>query len=339
MRYISLENMVRFINETGIENVLTELSTYIENDYKRWDEFDKSPRYASHSKGGVIELMPTADKRNFGFKYVNGHPGNFNKGLQTVVAFGVFSDVDSGYPLLLSEMTFGTALRTASTSALVAKHLANPMNDKSIMAMIGAGCQAEFQAYAFHALLGINNFNVYDIDPHVSEKFKNNMAESGFNIRVFDTSQAAVQGADIITTCTADKQYATILTDNMVGSGMHINAIGGDCPGKTELHADILARGNVFVEFEEQSRIEGDIQQMPADFPVTEIHEIFKGEKQGRNNNADITIFDSVGFAIQDFSLLRYMYEKTEGTDYYEELNIISDMDDPRNLFGLLKTA
>ncbi len=337
MRYISLDNMVRFINETGIETVVTELATYIEDDYKRWDQFDKSPRYASHSKGGVIELMPTADKQNFGFKYVNGHPGNFQKGLQTVVAFGVFSDVNSGYPLLFSEMTFGTALRTASTSALVAKYLANPMSENSTMGMIGAGCQAEFQAYAFHALLGINNFKVYDIDHKVSQKFKTNMADSGFNIQVFDNSQDAVQGADIITTCTADKQYATILTDNMVGQGMHINAIGGDCPGKTELHADILARGKVFVEFEEQSRIEGDIQQMPADFPVTELHEIFNGEKQGRTDKNEITIFDSVGFAIQDFSLLRYMYDKTDGTDYFEELNIISDMEDPRDLFGLLK--
>lgn len=333
MRFVSVENMVKFIQDKGLENVLTELAQYIESDYKRWDEFDKSPRYASHSKGGVIELMPTADSQQFSFKYVNGHPGNFKKGLQTVVAFGVLSDVDSGYPLLLSEMTIGTALRTAAMSAVAAKHLANP--NISTMGMIGAGCQAEFQAHAFRAITGINNLRVYDIDPEVSKKFAKNMEGRGFNITVCPTSQDAVMGCDVITTCTADKQYATVLSDNMVGQGMHINAIGGDCPGKTELHPDILKRGSVFVEFEPQSRIEGEIQHMPDDFPVTEVFEIFRGEKGGRQNEREITIFDSVGFALQDFSMLRYLFEKTEGTEYYDTLNIIAELDDPRNLFGL----
>lgn len=205
------------------------------------------------------------------------------------------------------------------------------------MGMIGAGCQAEFQAYAFRALTGIDTLRVYDIDYKVSEKFQRNMADSGFDITVCKTGQDAVQGADIITTCTADKQYATVLTDNMVGQGMHINAIGGDCPGKTELHQDILKRGSVFVEFEPQSRIEGEIQHMPEDFAVTEMHHIFKGEKQGRQNEREITIFDSVGFALQDFSLLRYVYDKVREFDIYEDLDIIGELDDPRNLFGLLK--
>ena len=333
MRFISVENMIGFIQSKGLETILTELAAYVESDYKRWDEFDKSPRYASHSKDGVIELMPTADNKKFAFKYVNGHPGNYKKGLQTVVAFGVLSDVDSGYPLLLSEMTIGTALRTAAMSAIAAKYLAN--SDLKSMGMIGAGCQAEFQAHAFRAINGIDRLRVYDIDPEVSEKFSRNMAGRGFDITICNTSEEAVMGVDVITTCTADKQYATILSDNMVGQGMHINAIGGDCPGKTELHPDILKRGNVFVEFEPQSRIEGEIQHMPEDFPVTELHHILKGEEHPRKNEREITIFDSVGFALQDFSMLRYLYDQTEGTGFYETLDIIAELDDPRDLFGL----
>ena len=337
MKYISVENMVRLIHETGIEQLFTELAGYIEEDYKNWDDFDLSPRYASHTKDGVLELMPTANRELFTFKYVNGHPGNYKAGLQTVVAFGVLCDVEFGYPRLLSEMTIGTALRTAGMSALAAKYLAN---DKlETMSMTGAGCQAEFQAYAFRAIKGINKLRVYDIDPKVTEKFIYNMDGAGFEIVPCKSAEEAVEGGDIITTCTADKQCATILTDNMVGQGVHINAIGGDCPGKTELHPDILKRGDVFVEFEPQSRIEGEIQHMPEDFPVTELHRIFKGEKQGRTNERQVTIFDSVGFAVQDFSLLRYMYDKIQGTDYYETLNIIGELDDPRNLFGLIKKA
>ncbi|GLR40820.1 hypothetical protein GCM10007880_13360 [Mesorhizobium amorphae] len=91
----------------------------------------------------------------------------------------------------------------------------------------------------------------------------------GFDITICETGQEAVEGAGIITTVTADKQCATILTDNMVGSGVHINAVGGDCPGKTELHKDILLRSDIFVEFPPQTRIEGEIQQLDPNHPVT----------------------------------------------------------------------
>ncbi|TGV62131.1 ornithine cyclodeaminase, partial [Mesorhizobium sp. M00.F.Ca.ET.149.01.1.1] len=124
--------------------------------------------------------------------------------------------------------------------------------------------------------------------------------------------QDAVEGVDIITTVTADKQYATILTDNMVGSGVHINAVGGDCPGKTELHRDILLRSDIFVEFPPQTRIEGEIQQLDADHPVTELWQVMTGQAEGRKAPEQITLFDSVGFATEDFSALRYVRDQLQ---------------------------
>ena len=76
-----------------------------------------------------------------------------------------------------------------------------------------------------------------------------NLAGLGFQITACTTPEEAIEGADVITVATADKDMQTILTDNMVGAGVHINAIGGDCPGKTELHRDIVARSSVFVEY------------------------------------------------------------------------------------------
>jgi ornithine cyclodeaminase len=146
-------------------------------------------------------------------------------------------------------------------------------------------------------------------------------------------------GAQIITTCTADKQYATILTDNMVGSGVHINAIGGDCPGKTELAPAILHRSDIFVEYPEQTRIEGEIQQLAADHPVTEFWEVLTGKAPGRTNDKQITLFDSVGFATEDFSALRFVKDKIEGTDLFHPLDLLADPDDPRDLFGMLQRA
>jgi ornithine cyclodeaminase len=138
------------------------LAWEIEADYARWAEFEKSARVASHSALGVIELMPTSDGRLYSFKYVNGHPKNTAAGLLTVTAFGVLADVQTGYPLLLSELTVTTALRTAAMSALAARHLARP--DSRVMALIGNGSQSEFQAL-LHRLLGIRELRLYDVDP------------------------------------------------------------------------------------------------------------------------------------------------------------------------------
>ena len=335
--FVSVANMMRLVHRIGIEKFMTDLVEEIEADFRRWPLFDKTPRVASHSEIGVIELMPTSDGETYGFKYVNGHPANMKRGLQTVTAFGLLADVATGYPLLLSEMTILTALRTAATSAMAAKWLAP--KDSRVMALIGNGAQAEFQALAFRAVCGVEEVRLYDIDPAATRKCAGNLAGRGLRVVECKKPEEAMLGAQIITTVTADKQNATILTDNMVGAGVHINAVGGDCPGKTELHADILKRADVFVEYPAQTRIEGEIQQMEPDFPVVELWQVIMGQAQGRKDGRAITLFDSVGFAIEDFSALRYVHKQLKNTGLCEELDMIADPDDPRDLFGMLLRA
>ncbi len=335
--FVSVDNMMKIVHSVGPAAMIRGIADYIEADFKRWPEFDKTPRVAAHSEEGVIELMPTSDGETYGFKYVNGHPANMARGFQTVTAFGLLARVDNGYPVLLSEMTILTALRTAATSAVAAKHLA-PKGAKT-MAMIGNGAQCEFQALAFQEVIGIKTVRLYDIDPAATAKAARNLAETGLEVIACKTAEDAVAGADIITTCTADKQYATILTDNMVGSGQHINAIGGDCPGKTELHRDILLRSDIFVEYPPQTRIEGEIQQLDEDHPVTELWEVMTGRAQGRTSDRQITLFDSVGFATEDFSALRYVRDQLERTGAYVDLDMLADPDDPRDLFGMVQRA
>ncbi|PCJ04880.1 MAG: ornithine cyclodeaminase [Rhodobacteraceae bacterium] len=335
--FVSVANMMRIIHHVGIEQMLIDLATYVEDDFKRWELFDKTPRVASHSDVGVIELMPTSDGEAYGFKYVNGHPKNTSEGLQTVTAFGLLADVYTGYPVLLTEMTILTALRTAATSAMAAKYLAPKGADT--MAMIGNGAQSEFQSLAMKAICGITSVRLYDKDPAATAKCAANLANTGLNVVICTSPEQAIEGAQILTTCTADKQCATILSDNMVGAGVHINAIGGDCPGKTELAAGILARSDVFVEFPAQTRIEGEIQQMAEDFPITELWQVVTGAKPGRSSDRQITLFDSVGFAIEDFSALRYIRDRIKGSDFFFELDMLADPDDPRDLFGMVQRA
>ncbi|SLN09764.1 L-lysine cyclodeaminase [Roseovarius gaetbuli] len=335
--FVSVDNMMKLVHHIGIEPMLRGLAEYIEADFRRWELFDKTPRVASHSAEGVIELMPTSDGEVYGFKYVNGHPKNTADGLQTVTAFGLLANVGNGYPVLLSEMTVLTALRTAATSAMVAKYLAPKGADT--MAMIGNGAQSEFQSMAMKAICGIKTVRLYDTDPAATAKAARNLSGLGLDVVACTSAEESMEGAQIITTCTADKQYATILTDNMVGAGVHINAIGGDCPGKTELAPAILHRADIFVEYPEQTRIEGEIQQLDADHPVTQMWEVINGTVKGRTSPEQITLFDSVGFAIEDFSALRYVRDNINGTDLFIDLDLLADPDDPRDLFGMVQRA
>ena len=207
------------------------------------------------------------------------------------------------------------------------------------MAMIGNGAQSEFQSLAMKCIAGVDEVRLYDIDPAATAKCAANLAGQGLKVVTCSSAEDAMLGAQIITTCTADKQYATILTDNMIGAGVHINAIGGDCPGKTELAPAILHRAGIFVEYPEQTRIEGEIQQLAPDHPVTEIWQVMTGQVQGRTDNKQITLFDSVGFAIEDFSALRYVRDKIATTDLFLPLDLLADPDDPRDLFGMLQRS
>lgn len=331
-RYLDIHDVSRLVRKVGIDTFIVQLAQYIRADFARWREFEKSARTANHCDTGVVELMPISDNSLYAFKYVNGHPGNGRFHKPTVMAFGALANMETGYPVLLSELTITTALRTAATSALLAKTLARPL--ARTMAVIGNGAQAEFQILAFRALLGINEVSVFDIDHAATDKLARNLAHvPGLTIRRSLSARCAVSGADIVTTITADKNYATILTPGMIEPGMHINAVGGDCPGKTELHADILANGRVFVEFEPQTRIEGDLQQMPADFPVTEFWEVLTGRQIGRQNMTEVTIFDSVGFALEDYSALRYLYDLALAHNAGTTLDLVPEPENPKNLF------
>ena len=332
---LNTRDIATIVSAHGLPAVLRRLVDAIEADFRRWPDFDKVARVASHSKQGVIELMPVADATQYSFKYVNGHPGNHRVGLPTVMAFGVLADVATGRPTLLSELTLTTAMRTAATSVMAAKLLARP--GSRTMALIGNGAQSEFQALAFHHLLGIDTLRVFDSDVAATHKLLRHLrGVQGLHVVVCSSTTEALQGADIVTTVTADKRNATIVTPQMLAPGMHLNAVGGDCPGKTELDAGVLRRASVFVEYEPQTRIEGDLQQMPADFAVTELWRVLCGQAVGRRSADEITVFDSVGFALEDFSALRLIAELAREMGLGEKIALLPEMPDPKDLFSQL---
>ncbi len=343
VEFLDVASTARWVARRGPQAVIADLTDALERDVARWEELDKRPRVATHSRDGVIELMPTSDDETYGFKFVNGHPLNPSRGFQTVTAFGVLADVHNGYPTFLAEMTLLTALRTAAASALAARHLARP--GSRTMALIGTGSQSEFQSLGMRAALGVDRLAAWDVDPDAVAKFVRNARELGFEVRAARSAADAVDGADVVTTCTADKANATVLTDDMVrhlaAPGVHLNAIGGDCPGKTELDVAVVERASVFVEYAPQTRIEGEIQQLPADFPVTELWEVVTGRKPGRVSADEVTLWDSVGFAVEDWSVLRHVRADVAASDpgLLQHLDLVAEPADPKDLYALVRGA
>jgi ornithine cyclodeaminase len=334
MKLLSTRSIKQLVREVGLIQFNRLVLEAQERDFRRWREFHKSPRHAVQYPEGVMELMPCSDSQFYAFKYVNGHPGNTRRGRLSVVALGMLADVETGYPLLLSEMTLLTAFRTGATTALGARYLARP--DLQRVAIIGTGAQSEFQVMALKAAFPIHTVRFFDIDPGAMDKFFSNIQGEFQEVIPCDSAAEAVAGTDMVITATADRRKAKVLTSPMVNEGTHIHAMGGDCPGKTELDPDLLDRSKVVVEYLDQSRSEGEIQNRPAGPIHAELWEIVSGVKPGRETDEEITLLDSVGFALEDFSILKLIHQLAREMDMAEEAELIPSPADPKDLYGVL---
>ncbi|MGR8999351.1 MAG: ornithine cyclodeaminase [Gammaproteobacteria bacterium] len=336
MKILDVGDIRKLIQITGMENFFKRVITALEDDFGRWGEFILSPRHVTHYSHGVIELMPCADQRYYAFKYVNGHPANPLTGKLTVVAIGMLSDAVSGYPLLISEMTLLTAFRTAATGVLAAKYLAR--EEAKSLAIIGTGAQAEFQAYGFASSFQVEEIRFFDTDPEAMVKFSQNLSGQKFTLIPCSSIFDAVRHADIVITATAAKRRQSLFEFEDISSGTHIHAMGGDCQGKTELSAEFLNQVKLVVEYKPQSLLEGEVQQCATGLIHAELWELVCKKKPGRQTNDEVTLFDSVGFALEDYSILRVVYELATDYQLGTELPLIPELHDPKNLFSMLSS-
>lgn len=334
MKVITISDIQQLVQTVGLKPFFNSVIDYLQQDFSRWDQFQFSPRYAAHYPHGVIELMPCSDEQLFSYKLVNGHPGNPLKGDLSVVALGQLIEVSNGYPILLSEMTLLTAIRTAAVAALGARYMAR--DDCDSLAIIGTGAQAEFQVIAMSCVRPIKTVYCYDVDNEAMDKFSSNLNPLGFDLVRCDSVAEAIANTHLVITATAAKTTQRIATFEQFQAGSHIHAMGGDCPGKTEIDLDMLHRARVVVEYLPQSLIEGEIQQGDASLVHAELWQLVNGTKQGREDDNEITLFDSVGFALEDYSILRLVHDLTEQHQLGQEMDLIPELKDPKNLFSLL---
>lgn len=334
MQLLALSHIQKLIHITGCHDFFLQVIERIEMDYRHWERFEKTPRQATHVPGGVIELMPISDDYYYAMKYVNGHPKNTPAGKLCVMALGLLARVSDGMPLLFSEMTILTAIRTACTSALVAKYCARP--ESAVIGCIGLGAQIEFQIIAFQCLFSITTLYLYDIDPDAIEKTVGNIQHLDLQIIVVDSAQAVAKHADILITATAAKEHVVLLHRDDIKPGTHINAVGGDCPGKTEWDITEFAEDKIIVEYEPQAKVEGEIQRLQDLAAIYSLHTVIQAGSSIREDAMEITFFDSVGFALEDYSILRVVHTLSQTHKIFASDDYIPTIENPKDLFSLL---
>lgn len=327
------DDLALWIQRRGVEQCIKEVIDRLRLDYGRWDTFKKVSRQATYFSHGVIEVMPISDDEWYACKVVNGHPNNPSQGLLSIYAMGVLLSVDTGLVHLISEMTLLTALRTAGMSAVFASlcGIKKPVK----IGIVGAGAQSEFQLLGMDQVLKVDRVMVYDVDAKAVGKLSRNLGFKPWPVECLGRVEPLVEECDIIITSTASKQQVDVLGSASLRSDQIVIAIGGDCPGKTELDAMRLMGARIVVPCLKQASIEGEIQQLRGENEgVKELHECLDGKWL---KSADsLRIFDSVGYALDDYSILRWLHDShvdVAPKPFHPEL------EDPKNLFASIRKA
>ncbi len=265
------------------------------------------------AKKAVALYMPgfIEDLGALGLKIVSVFPENPAKGLPTICSLVVLNDPDTGEPAAAMEGGWLTALRTGAASGVATRHLAR--KDAATVAIVGTGIQARTQLEAMLCVRDIKRVLVYDIDPERARTYIREMRvslkDSGLEFRAAISPGEAVEDADII--CTATTSKNPVFPGNKIKAGVHINAVGAFTPQMQEIGADVLAKaGKVVVDSVEAALSEAGDLIIPLNEGLFcrediygELGEIGGGFKKGRETAAEITLFKTVGLAVQDMAV------------------------------------
>ena len=308
------KDIVSLIKEKiGLKNFLLHLMESLETGFKRFAEkrIKVPARYELFFPFGSIATMIAADDEFFACKLVNTHFQNSTKfDMPTVMATGVLSDVQTGYPIMITESTILTALRTAATSAIATKYLASKKS--RTLGIIGNGAQALPQLHALSLIMEIEKVYANDIDHEASKSFKisaEKLLNGKAEIRVTDAETTFSQ-SDVVVSVTSNELNSTpVIYENWIRNGTHINAVGGSVANQIELQKSLLDKAKVIVDFRDQAIYEGETQQLAREQIYADLSEIVTCNKASCFDEHDITVFDSVGFAMEDLQAFKLVYD------------------------------
>jgi alanine dehydrogenase len=297
----------------GLKNFLLHLMESLETGFKRFaDKRIRVPaRHEFFFPFGSIATMIAADDEFFACKLVSTHvENNIKFGMPTVMATGVLSDVQTGYPIMLTESTILTALRTGATSAIATKYLANKKS--KTVGIIGNGAQALPQLHALSLIMEIERVYAHDTDRDASKLFKisaEKLLNGKAEIRVTDAKTTCSESDVVVAVTSNELNSAPVIYENWIRNGTHINAVGGSVANQVELEKSLLDKAKVIVDFRDQAIYEGESQQLTKEQIYADLSEIVTSNKASSIGDHDITVFDSVGFAMEDLQAFKLVYD------------------------------
>jgi ornithine cyclodeaminase len=280
--------------------------------------------------GAVMLLMPAfvPAEGALGFKMVSVFDGNRDKGLPTISAMVCLVDEDTGAPAAIMNGAYLTALRTGAVSGAATDLLARP--DAKNLVVIGAGAQGVTQAAAVAAVRPIEKITVVDMFEDSLARYRDAIASDWPDLadRVETTTDAsAVRDADVI--CTATTSRTPVFNASDVQPGTHVNGIGAFTPEMQELPPELVASATLVVDqvhavLEEAGDFIKPIEQGMLDRGAvrTELGQIVAGDAPGRTSADEITLFKSVGNAVQDVTVARRVASRARETGAGQEVSI-----------------
>lgn len=265
---------------------------------------------------GRITSMPAylSEANALGMKVVTYFADNPKQGLPSILAAISLYSSQTGKLIALMDGSYITAIRTACASAVATKALANP--ETPVMGILGAGVQARAHIRTLSKVRQISEIRIYSLSGKSASQVKRELEpERGIKIEVVDRAEKAVRGADLLVTVTTANE--PILQPDWLKPGVHINAVGSHRPDLREIDGATLRRAVVVVDSREAIMAEcGDILLALKEGAITESHirgeigEVLAGTKPGRKSPAEITLYKSVGIAIQDVATAQLVYRK-----------------------------
>lgn len=266
--------------------------------------------------GGAFRVMSAAMPmlHSFGLKTLTGYPGKRLKG-ETYFVLLLFS-TETGALRAVIAAEYLTGLRTGAATGVAAKYLAR--EEASVLGIFGAGAQAKYQVAALKAVRPINEVKVFARDRERAKDFAAEVTkELGLSAHVAATRRDTIAGSDLVVTATTARE--PVFQGEWLEPGTHVSGIGANTPAKRELDKDTFLRSKLVVDFKKQALAEaGDLKEaletgaINPDQVYAELGEIINGKKQGRTSDQEVTIFKSVGIAIQDIATAAFVYEQAK---------------------------
>ena len=269
------------------------------------------------ARGTILGTMPgyVGDPEAFGLKAVAIIPGNHGGPLDGHQGLVVLFDPETGVPIAILDGSEVTAIRTAAASAAATRRLAR--EDSRNLALIGSGVQASTHLDAMRAVLPIERVRVFSPSRERREGLAARAAADGLDARAADSAEEALRDADVV--CTVTSAREPVVFARMLGPGVHINAVGACVPDARELDVDLLRGARIFVDSVESAMNEaGDLiiprerGDLGEEIIEGEIGEVYAGRKEARRSAAEVTVYKSLGIAVQDLAVARYVLDRAE---------------------------